>query len=92
MPDFFGWVEKNVTLNFKEPRYKQADIDIDLPKNLNHEFMSELIDQKMFSRCSFLKWDRIMHSHGATVREVYALRYSKLDRHVDVVVYPNSTE
>ena len=33
-----------------------------------------------------------MHSHGASLREVFALRYGKFDRYVDVVVYPSSTE
>lgn len=33
-----------------------------------------------------------MHSHGASLREVFALRYGRFDRYVDVVVYPTSTE
>ena len=33
-----------------------------------------------------------MHSHGATVREVFALRYGRFERYVDVVIYPNSHE
>lgn len=33
-----------------------------------------------------------MHSHGASAREVFALRFGRFERYVDVVVYPNSTE
>lgn len=33
-----------------------------------------------------------MHSHGASLREVFQLRYGRFDRYVDVVVYPSSTE
>jgi alkyldihydroxyacetonephosphate synthase len=33
-----------------------------------------------------------MHSHGASLREVFALRYGKFERYVDVVVMPGSTE
>lgn len=33
-----------------------------------------------------------MHSHGASLREIFALRYGKFERYVDVVVYPNSTD
>ena len=33
-----------------------------------------------------------MHSHGASLKEVYALRYSRFERYVDVVVYPDSTD
>jgi alkyldihydroxyacetonephosphate synthase len=47
---------------------------------------------KCYSRRSFEKWERIMHSHGASLREVFALRYGRFDRYVDVVVYPTSTE
>ena len=33
-----------------------------------------------------------MHSHGASLREVFNLKYHKFDRYVDVVVYPASKE
>jgi alkyldihydroxyacetonephosphate synthase len=31
-----------------------------------------------------------MHSHGASLREVFQLRYGRFDRYVDVVVYPGT--
>lgn len=58
---------------------------------INHEFLEELGTQK-FSRRSFMKWERIMHSHGACLQEVWQLRYTKIDRVADCVLYPNSTE
>jgi hypothetical protein len=42
---------------------------------LNHAFLEELGEQD-FSRRSFEKWERIMHSHGATCEEINALRYT----------------
>ena len=33
-----------------------------------------------------------MHSHGASLREVFTLRYGRFERYVDVVVYPGSHE
>ena len=33
-----------------------------------------------------------MHSHGASLREVYNLKFHKFERYVDVVVYPTSKE
>lgn len=33
-----------------------------------------------------------MHSHGASLREVFNLRYGRFERYVDLVVYPNSTK
>lgn len=45
-----------------------------------------------YSRLSFEKWERVMHSHGASLREVFTLRYGRFERYVDVVVYPGSHE
>ena len=33
-----------------------------------------------------------MHSHGASLREVFNLKYGRFARYVDVVVYPKTTE
>ncbi len=59
---------------------------------MNHEFLKSLEKFKCYSRRSFEHWERIMHSHGASAREVFALRFGRFERYVDVVVYPNSTE
>ena len=39
-----------------------------------------------------MKWERIMHSHGACLQEVYQLRYDTIPRVADCIVYPNSNE
>jgi alkyldihydroxyacetonephosphate synthase len=61
------------------------------PPTINHNFLEELGD-KGFDRRSFYKWERIMHSHGATLAEVFTLRHGKFERCVDVVIYPESHE
>ena len=33
-----------------------------------------------------------MHSHGASMKEVFNLRYRRFDRYVDVVLYPTQHE
>jgi alkyldihydroxyacetonephosphate synthase len=91
MPEFYPWVQKEVGFSFDVKREPQEDMDIDEP-NVNHEFLKELEKEKCFSRRSFEKWERIMHSHGASLREVFNLRYGKFERYIDVVVYPSSTE
>jgi len=78
----------NIDYSKKTP--KQSDMEIH-PPTFNHEFLEEL-GETDFSRRSFLKWERIMHSHGATLQEVYILRNSSFKRCVDVVIYPESTE
>jgi len=77
-------------MNVKEPKPAQEDMEIDEPKNVNHEFLEALEKEKCFSRRSYEKWERIMHSHGASLREVYGLRYGKFERYVDVVLYPGT--
>ena len=67
-------------------------MEIDEPKNVNHKFLRETITAGCFSRLSFEKWERIMHSHGASLREVFNLRFSRFARYVDLVLYPKSKE
>jgi hypothetical protein len=43
--------------------------------------LNALNEEKCFSRRSFEKWERIMHSHGATVREVFALRFGRFEKY-----------
>jgi len=67
-------------------------MEVDPPQNTNHEFLQELDKANCYSRRSFEKWERIMHSHGASLREIFALRYTRFERYVDLVVMPGSTE
>lgn len=62
------------------------------PPVWNHGFMKELDQMNKFSRRSFDKWERIIHSHGEAPNEAFSLYYGTFDRFVDVVVYPESTE
>lgn len=58
---------------------------------INHQFMDE-IGESNFDRRSFEKWERINHSHGCTLEEVFTLRHGAFKRCADVVIYPESTE
>ena len=89
MPELMDWIERVVSMDFSKTVPEQKDMQIEAPKNINHEFLAEMDKEKCFSRRSFEKWERIMHSHGASLREVFCLRYGKFDRCVDVVVYPS---
>ncbi len=89
-PSFKKFVEEYADIDFSKTAPKQNDMDIHAP-NFNHSFLEEL-GENGFSRRSFMKWERIMHSHGATLQEVFILRQGSFKRCVDVVIYPNSTE
>ena len=64
---------------------------IDTPV-LNHEFMKELEQQQCYDRRSFVKWDRITHSRGDSLLEIFTLRAGRFKRYADLVLYPGSHE
>lgn len=63
-----------------------------LPPNFNHDFLQEIEKGKLFSRRSFDKWERIVHSHGEALNETFSLRHGTFERFADVVLYPGSHE
>lgn len=82
------WAEENAGIDFTKVAPKQDDMEI-APSIINQEFLAEL-GEKAFDRRSFLKWERIMHSHGATLAEVFTLRHGSFNRTADVVIYPQN--
>jgi alkyldihydroxyacetonephosphate synthase len=77
--------------NLDEDDNAQEDMQDVTPPVLNHEFIAEF-GTEIFSRRSFMKWERIMHSHGACLQEVWQLRYTRFDRFADMILYPKNTE
>ena len=90
LPKFAAYIAENLHADFSTRDPAQQDMDVAAP-NLNHEFLAELGVDK-FSRRSFMKWERIMHSHGACIQELWELRFTKFDKVADCVIYPFSTE
>ena len=90
MPHFKKWAEEFAHIDFSKKSVKQSDMKVHDP-HFNHVYLEEL-GEKGFSRRSFSKWERIMHSHGATLQEVFILRHGSFKRVVDVVIYPESHE
>lgn len=90
LPGMRKWAEENAGIDFTLTAPKQADMQIHAP-NVNHKFLEELGD-KAFDRRSFLKWERIMHSHGQTLEEIFVVRHGTFPRCADVVIYPANHE
>ena len=90
MPYLKAWAEQTAGIDFLKNAPKQVDMEIH-PPFINHQFLEEL-GEKCFDRRSFFKWERIMHSHGATLQEVFTLRHGAFKRCADVVLYPESHE
>ena len=61
------------------------------PPNRNERFCGELERQLHPNQISFEDTDRLLHSHGQTsADEVFRVIYSKLERVVDLVCFPES--
>ena len=90
LPFLVKWAAENAGFNFSQEAPKQDDMEIHAP-HFNHAFLEEL-GENGFERRSFMKWERIMHSHGASLEEIHLLRHGTFKRCVDVVIYPGSHE
>jgi alkyldihydroxyacetonephosphate synthase len=88
LPHLRKWAEENAGFDFSKLSPKQDEMEIHAPI-VSHAFIEEL-GENGFDRRSFFKWERIMHSHGATLAEVFALRHGQFKRCIDMVVYPES--
>lgn len=71
------------------PIVPQLTMPVD-PPYLNEAFLADI--EGSYSRISFDDAERTLHSHGHTLREVYALKHGKFDRFADCVVFPGSHE
>lgn len=94
LPELLNYAEQKVHANFRNKQSIQSEeeMEINPPQNINHEFLQLIDKERPYSRRSFNGWERVMHSHGASLKEVMLLRKGKFDRIVDVIVYPTSTE
>ena len=90
LPTLVTYFAGVLDLNPEYTSPSQQDVEID-PPNINKLFVEELGTQN-FSRRSFEKWERINHSHGADLESLWQLRNSKLDKCVDMVIYPYNNE
>jgi alkyldihydroxyacetonephosphate synthase len=83
--------EEHLAINFTIESPMQKDIIVD-PSILNHEFMKEIDDLKVYDRRSFIKIERAIHARGETQFEVTTMRCGKFKRYPDIVLYPGSHE
>lgn len=86
LPHFAKWIEEQ-GLDFNSRAVCQKNMPIDPPRS-NQDFL-----ERVTKHCVHLSQEpdeRIFHSHGHTLQEMYAVKFGKLDRVVDVVVYPGS--
>lgn len=90
MPHYGDYAVSITGINPKtaEPLVTNEKVELPLP-NFNHEFLAEL-GEYGFSRRSFDKMERLMHSHGESTAEMVLKRFLSLKKFVDVVIYPET--
>jgi len=88
-PNFRPWVEKVVGINV-EDRAEVRPASRPAPPVLNAAFVEAA--KGNYNRMSTSDRDRLFHGHGHTCQEVYAMRFGKLERVPDMVVWPGSHE
>lgn len=84
----FAQLEVHFNLD-KPPIVPQPSMTVD-PPYVNEDFLASI--EGYYSRLSFDDGERILHSHGHTLREVYLLKHGKFERFVDCVVFPDCHE
>lgn len=89
MPDFRTWAETKIGIDVTVNCAPQAHMEVD-PPILNEGFLDALNDN--FSRFSIDDKERMMHSHGHCLQEIWQLRNGKFKRFADAVIYPDNTK
>ncbi len=80
------FVKRDVGLDVRSKAKLPQDMMAVDPPYVNEPFISDLGDS--FSRLSFDDRERMTHSHGHTLDEMYRAKFGKFDRFADCVVYP----
>jgi len=89
-PNFVPWVEGSTGINIDNRVNNTTDLNDAPPPRRNEEFLEGI--RGAFNRISFDNKDRNFHGHGHTCQEIHALRFGRLHRVPDVVVWPGSHE
>ena len=92
MYDLLPYVEEvlDIKLDLEDRRVEIQNKPVP-PSNRNERFCRELTSRLRADQISFDDKVRLLHSHGQTsASEVFKVIYSKLDRAVDLVCYPES--
>lgn len=90
LPSLRAFVEKEMGVTIDDKMAAQS-MPTEYPAAIENPAFLKAIEGH-FVRLSFEGLERLGHSHGHTVQELWALRYEKLDRIVDVVIYPGRVE
>ena len=89
LPRLGPWFEDRCDADMSVRSSSRETMNIeDYPEPIQNDEFLELVNG--IGIASFDTEDRIVHGHGQTVFEIFALRYAKLPRIPDIVLWPQS--
>ena len=93
LPDLLPWIRSVLGVDFPVTDVHESQYPAEVPApRLHAEFLSEI---RTFLADSAISGDpriRLRHGHGHTLEEMYAIKYERLERVPDLVVYPDTEE
>ena len=92
LPKLKQWFESECgsDLNLCSPSRPSLNLDDYPAPNLNDEFMTAVKNFSLY--LSTDTEDRVLHGHGHTLQEIFALRHGRLARIPDAVIWPGCHE
>ncbi len=93
LPDLLPWIRSVMAVDFPLTDTHDSAYPPDVPEpHRNHGFLRELSTLLPAGAVSSDPLVRLRHGHGHTLEEMYAIKYGRLDRVPDLVVFPEREE
>jgi alkyldihydroxyacetonephosphate synthase len=93
LPDLLPWIRSVLGVDFPVADVHESQYPAEVPApRLHAEFLSEIRTFLADSAISGEPRIRLRHGHGHTLEEMYAIKYERLERVPDLVVYPDTEE
>jgi alkyldihydroxyacetonephosphate synthase len=93
LPDLLPWIRSVMAVEFPATDTHDSAYPPDVPEpRQSHGFLRELSELLPAGAVSSDALVRLRHGHGHTLEEMYAIKYGRLDRVPDLVVFPETEE
>lgn len=91
LPDLLPWVRKTLAVQIDPTDVHESCYPPEIPgARLNPGFLREIQESLPDGAVSSDGEVRLRHGHGHTLEEMYAIKYGRLERVPDLVVYPET--
>lgn len=91
LPYLLPWIEKTFEVKIPLQELNTPSYPPKIPEpHLNQDFVTDLQAFLQEDQQNQDAFERLRHGHGHTQEEMYAIKYGKIDRVPDLIVYPDS--